>query len=67
MTLGEFETGARVIKTNASPVDAAYASIGTVHREEGMVGVLWDSWPHHIVQYEEDQPAFELAPAGVKR
>ena len=61
MTLGEFETGARVIKTTATPFDAAFANAGTVHREDGMIGVEWDRWPHHIVQYQPDQPGFEPA------
>lgn len=61
MTLGEFETGARVVKTNAKPVDAAYASVGTVHRDGNMVGVEWDSWQWKIVQYPPDEPGFELA------
>ena len=65
MTLGEFETGARVTRSVAKPVDAAYASVGTVHREDGMVGVEWDSWPRNIVQYQPDEPGFE--PAGVKQ
>jgi hypothetical protein len=61
MTLGEFETGARVVKTTAKFCDAAYASVGTVHRKDNQVGVEWDSWQWHIVVYPPDEPGFELA------
>lgn len=61
MTLGEFETGARVVKTTARPVDAAYASVGTVQRKANKVGVEWDAWPGTVVVYPPDEPGFELA------
>jgi hypothetical protein len=60
MTLGEIPTGARVVKTNARPVDAAFGGIGTVHREDDMVGVEWPAWPGRIVQYSPDSDEFEV-------
>lgn len=67
MKIGEFETGARVIKTNAAPVDAAYACIGTVHRKDDLIGVEWDSWQDHVVVYGSKDEGFEHAPAGVEK
>lgn len=64
--LAFFESGARVTRPDARPVDYAYARTGTVVREEvdgaWLLGVVWDGWGA-AVEYPPDTP-FERAGRG---
>ena len=61
MTLGEFPTGARVVKTTAIFCDTAFENVGIVRRKGDMVGVEWEKRKRYIIQYPVDEPGFEPA------
>lgn len=51
--IGELESGTRVRKLSAIMFDFAFGRVGTVVREDGHLGVLWDGG-RLVIEYPPD-------------